>query len=55
MNRKTRKRLFIRSTNFMKKKLSDKWILENHKWPTKWKNTNPSILEDSWIIDMIRR
>lgn len=29
-----------------------KWILENHRWPTKWRNTNPDMLEDAFVIDI---
>lgn len=32
-----------------------KWSLVNHIWPTKWVNNSPSILEESWIIDMRER
>lgn len=57
MNRKERKLSFIRSKNNMKSKgyIPPKWILENNSWPTKWKNTKPSLFEESWIIDMVKR
>jgi hypothetical protein len=32
-----------------------KWILENSAWPTKWINLSKGILEESWIIDMVKR
>jgi hypothetical protein len=31
-----------------------KWKLLNHTWPTKWENIMPSMIEDSWLIDMYR-
>lgn len=29
-----------------------KWVLENHRHPTKWRNTYPTILEELWVIDV---
>ena len=29
-----------------------KWKLMVKKWPTYWINTNPTLLEASWVIDM---
>lgn len=57
MNRKTRKLLFIRSKNYMIAQgyKPPKWILENSAWPTKWINLSKGILEESWIIDMVKR
>ena len=54
MNRKDRKLLFIRSKNRMKKLgyVEPKWKLVNHQFPTKWVNTCPTLLEESWVIDM---
>lgn len=54
MNRKKRKLLFIRSKNkmFAKGYKLPKWKLVNHRWPTKWENLMPSLLEENWIVDM---
>jgi len=54
MNRKTRKRLFINSKNHMIANgyKPPKWKLMVKKWPTYWINTNPTLLEASWVIDM---
>lgn len=52
-SRKTRLK-YIRYKNKMSKKYpSPKWVLENRKPPFKWKNTNPTIFEESWIIDIV--
>jgi hypothetical protein len=57
MNRKRRKQLFIRSKNALIAKgfKAPKWILVNHKWPTKWKNTSPGLFEETWLFDMLQR
>ena len=54
MNRKIKKKLFINSKNNMKAMgyIEPKWVLVNHTWPTKWVNTNPTLFEESWVIDM---
>jgi hypothetical protein len=53
MNNKTRKLLFIRSKNDMKKNghFFPKWKVTSKKYPFKYVNTSPSLLEDSYIID----
>jgi hypothetical protein len=32
--------------------VSPKWTLINKKYPYKWRNNNPSLLEEKWLIDL---
>ena len=53
MNQKNRKLKYIRYKNKMKNKYPfPKWILTNRKSPFKWLNTNATLLEESWVIDI---
>jgi hypothetical protein len=54
MNRKANKLKFIRSKNRMKASgyIEPKWVLINKKHPTQWKNTNPGLFDEAWIIDI---
>lgn len=53
MNNKYRKLQYIRYKNKMKKKgyCLPKWKLESRCPPYKWKNLNPGLLEEKWMVD----
>jgi len=52
MNNKQRKLAFIRYKNISKKYFPyPKWKLKRcHSWLCKWENTQPSFLEEKWIL-----
>jgi len=54
MKNKERKLQFIRYKNEMKRKgfSLPKWRLKNRRLPLKWVNLSPTLLEDSWMIDL---